>query len=634
MTKRKRPKPPPRLAASDTPLSVPPRLTEARILALGAIAYGIVVVWSSLHPRPATWGFDAPGYLPTPWRALTLGMLAIGAGLLVSAAFGRSASAGRPAPDGPSWARGPRFWIPVVLLFSAGMWLLRVRSYLLGDQLVWLDNIHADRSPLYSEPLAALAWRGFTMLLRFMAIPPLEKWLALLPVLCGIASLTVMGRISRFMAPDRRTRLLGFALMAWLGSTQLYCGYFESYPVVTLAVLVYVWVGLRHARGDGSLHAVGLTMALAVATHLALLFLIPSYLLLIARARIGAARRAVLVLLPLFAAGLVAWLLRVQGTDLLYPFQTLGVALLTPGGEHASAGLASHLIDFADLAFLTMPVPALLVVSRFSTGSWRTPAATPERAFLLAAAIPGLVVAAALVLPGSPAQDWDLMSVTALPAALYGIFLGLSPAPALPSGRFRFGMATLALGPLLAFVLVNADEAAGTRRFKTIIDPSVALSTHERAYANDKLATYYLGRGEAESTLVYAQRARAAEPGNPRFSASEGTALYNLHRFPEAARYFEESIRGGLDRAEVYYQLGLCYMREHRYAEALPRFRTASDLAPKPEYLHYLGLAMLATGDAAAADSVWSTVRNRWPGFAPTARALERHFGGGQSEGR
>jgi Flp pilus assembly protein TadD len=137
-------------------------------------------------------------------------------------------------------------------------------------------------------------------------------------------------------------------------------------------------------------------------------------------------------------------------------------------------------------------------------------------------------------------------------------------------------------------------------------------------------------RQDADSTLVYAERALTAEPGNPRFYATVGTALYNLHRYPEAAHYLEVAIRGGLDRGEAYYQLGLCYMREHRYEEALAKFRVAADLGARPEYLHNLGMAMLATGDPSAADSVWNYVRERWPEYAPTARALERHFGGGQ----
>ena len=630
MGKRKREKAAPR-AAADAGRTLAASPIVARVLALGAIAYALAVALSSRHPRPNTWGLDAPGYLPAPLHGLTLGMVAIGVVLLAVAAVKPSVGAEEPSQGrGPQGHRRLRFLIPLILLFPVAFWLLRVRSYFLGDQQVWLDYIQTDRYPLFSEPLAALTWRGYAFLLRILAIPPLEKWLAILPVLCGIASAILAWQISRYVARDWKTRVLGLALIATLGTTQLYCGYFESYAVVTVAVLLYLLAGLRHAHGEGSLLLVGLSLALGVATHLVVLFLVPSYLLLILRARTSAVRRAALVLLPILVAGGVAWLLQIRGGQLLRPFQVLQVALLTSGlARPQTSNLAGHLTDFANLILLVMPVPALLILSRAFAGSLGSWAAAPERAFLMAAAIPGMFVAAALVLPGSPAQDWDLMSVTALPAALFGIFLGL-PDPSLASNRLRVGLTTLALGPLLAFILVNADEGAGTRRFKMIIDPSVALSSHERAYANEKLVKYYILRQDADSTLVYAKRALAAETGNPRFCATVGTALYNLHRFTEAARYFEEAIRGGLDRAEVYYQLGLCYMREHRYDEALAKFRVAANLGDRPEYLHNLGMAMLATGDADAAHSVWNYVREHWPEFEPTALALERHFGGGK----
>jgi len=602
-----------------------------RVLALGAIAYGLAVAASSRHPRPYTWGLDAPGYLSAPLHTLTLGMVAIGVVLLAAAAVRTYVRAEQPSQGSAPWNGGhPRFLIPLILLLAVAMWLLRVRSYFLGDQQVWLDYIQTDRYPLFSEPLAALAWRGYGLLLRVLAIPPLEKWLAIFPVLCGIASAILAWQISRYLAPDPKTRVFGLILMITLGTAQLYCGYFESYAVVTVAVLLYILAGLRHTHGEGSLLLLGLSLALGVTTHLVVLFLVPSYVLLILRARTSAVRRAGLVLLPLFVAGCVAWLLEIRGAQILRPFQVLQVALLTSGlGRPQTANPAGHIVDFANLILLVMPVPALLILSRAFAGSLRTWAAAPERAFLLAAAIPGIFVAMALVLPGSPAQDWDLMSVTALPAAVFGIFLGLSD-PNLRSNRLRLGLATLAFAPLLAFILVNADEGAGARRFKMIIDPSVVLSPHERAYANEKLVKYYISRQDADSTLLYAQRALIAEPGNPRFCATVGTALYNLHRYAEAARYFEEAIRGGLDRAEVYYQLGLCYMRERRYDEALAKFRVAADLGSRPEYLHNLGMAMLATGDADAAHSVWNYVREHWPEFEPTTLALERHFGRGK----
>jgi tetratricopeptide (TPR) repeat protein len=215
-----------------------------------------------------------------------------------------------------------------------------------------------------------------------------------------------------------------------------------------------------------------------------------------------------------------------------------------------------------------------------------------------------------------------------LPAAVLGVFLGLASEPRPRSRRLALGLTALAAGPLLAFVLVNADESAGTRRFKTIIDPSTTMSAHERAYANEKLVKYYMARRDFDSVFVYAQRAKAAEPGNTRYWGNIGTALYNLHRYDEATRYFEEALRRGSDRVEAHYNLGLCYMRTQRYSEALHEFQIAIELGgEQPKYLNNLGMALLATGDSEKARATWLYVRKQWPDFEPTARALDTYFG-------
>jgi len=198
----------------------------------------------------------------------------------------------------------------------------------------------------------------------------------------------------------------------------------------------------------------------------------------------------------------------------------------------------------------------------------------------------------------------------------------------MPRTRQAVGLGILAVASLVGFLLVNANESAAARRFKTIIDPSTLMSTHERAYANEKLVKYYTARKEFDSVYVYAQRAQTAEPGNTRYWGNIGTALYNLRRYDEAARYFEEALKRGSNRPEVYYNLGLCYTRMGRFEDAVRNIRKTIDLAgEEPKYLNSLGLALLGAGDTSRAYSVWSYVRKQWPNFEPTARAFEYYFG-------
>ena len=167
-------------------------------------------------------------------------------------------------------------------------------------------------------------------------------------------------------------------------------------------------------------------------------------------------------------------------------------------------------------------------------------------------------------------------------------------------------------------------------RFKTIIDSRAILSPHERAYANEKLVKYYTARKDYDSVFVYAQRARNAEPSNTRYWGNMGSALYNLHRYEEAAKYFEEALARGSDRPEVYYNLGLSYTQMGRFQDAVKNIRTAIDLSGEdPKYLNGLALAMLGTGDSAGAYRVWTYVLKQWPGYPPSVRAFQYYFGQG-----
>src|SRR5207253_7181315 len=104
------------------------------------------------------------------------------------------------------------------------------------------------------------------------------------------------------------SRVAAFAVLATLGWMQLYFGYIESYPMVSVAVLVYVWLGLRRARGADSPLAPALALAATIAFHLSCVYLMPSFLVLAWRERKPLPWRVGLALLPV--VGAAALLLR------------------------------------------------------------------------------------------------------------------------------------------------------------------------------------------------------------------------------------------------------------------------------------------------------------------------------------
>ncbi|MBI4364719.1 MAG: tetratricopeptide repeat protein, partial [Candidatus Latescibacteria bacterium] len=635
----------------------PSRTTRA-VLAVGALVYAAAVAAASAHQGPRGWGLHLPGFLSPPARLLVLALIVGGAALLAADLVRRTprrespvrlrgapSRRGRNAPSFPRWSA----WL-LLIPWAWILWSLRTRTHFLGDGTVWLEGLRYGSLNPFSEPLSAAVWSGFAAILGTMNTPIEAANAGAFSVLCGLLAAPVLWGVVTEIARGAGGRALALGALGTLGATQLYFGYIESYPPTSVAIYLYLWLGLRRARGAGNPFLLAGSAAAALTSHLSGLYLLPSYFLLIARERAPILRRAALLALPLAVAAGTLLLLGYRPERWLGSFQIAARAAL-PGQGAASlakpyAALSlDHAWDLANAILLILPVPALLLAACVpsllrrglprragagtgSLGSWRPDAQT---LFLAVAAASGLLMAIVLVLPIPPAQDWDLTSLLLLPAAVLGVRVGLLRG--LAERTRGIALTSIGAGALLSFVLVNANEPAGIARFETIIRPGAKITAYGRAYGNELLASYDEDRGDHASALVHARRALDAEPTNPRYWIKAGAALYELRRYDEAIPLLEEGIRRGPKRHDGYYDLGNCLTRKGRYAEAAYRFREAIALSePRPDYLHNLGVALYHGGNADSARAVWGDVLRRWPGYALSVRSMMRYFGPASGE--
>ena len=633
-----------------------PRVARAA-LAIGAIAYAALVFAMSRTPGPRAWALHLPGFLPPAQRLLVMAML-FGGALLLLADFLRP---GRAVPDAahdrashPKHRKGAAKktakrggvsfpgWSAWLLLIPWAwlLWSLEIKTRFLGDATVWLAGlINGDVNPS-NEPLAAAVWMGFANTLRSLAVPIGPAAVGSLSVLCGLLAGALLWGIATEITPRSASRAIVLGVLATLGIAQLYFGYIESYPVVSVFVLAFLWLGLRRLRGMDSPFLAGAVLGLTIASHLATVLLLPSHAYLLLKEKRPVALRALLALLPLAVPTAILILLH-------YPPEKLAGALriathaVEPG--HAATaytkpyGILSldHALDVANGILLSMPVPALLLLA--STAVWtsrrRASSAAPSGAdpaslFLAIAAVPGLLAAMALVLPVVPAQDWDFTSLLLLPLAVWGVkATGSMPGTPL-RGWSGAGLVLIGAGALLSFVLVNASVESGLRRFETLIGPGARTSAYGRAYGNELLSTFDSQRHDTRQMLVHAERALDAEPSNPRYWVGKGAALYNLGRYAEAIPVLEEGIRRGPARDDAYYNLGNCLVHEKRYEEAVERFREAARRSePRPDYLNNLGVALYHAGKPDSARTVLYGVVRRWPGYALSRNLITLFFG-------
>ncbi|HYQ88449.1 MAG TPA: tetratricopeptide repeat protein, partial [Candidatus Binatia bacterium] len=538
----------------------------------------------------------------------------------------------------PGWSG----WL-LLLPWTWLLWKLETRTRFLGDGTVWLKNLQLENPNPFSEPLASATWNGYAGILRALKLPVDPVTAGILPILCGVIAAALFWGIASEIAPKTGSRAFAFAALATLGVVQLYFGYIESYPPVSVAILIYLWLGRRQVRGAGHALWTALALAVAIASHLACVFLVPSFLyLLLRREKWAWPKRVLFALLPPVGAAAILVALGYPPSKWQTAFR-IAAGAVEPG--HAAALYArpygeisiGHAWDVLNAILLALPVPALLLLAALAgaaappnrkESAFRDPASI----FLALAALPGLLLAAALVLPVAPAQDWDLTAILLLPLAVFGVGAGFS-IPKLPLRGVRAAaVALLGAGALLSFVLVNADEEASLRRFETLVGPGSRITNYGKAYGNEILETFDAERRDFPRALIHAQRALDAEPTNPRYWTKKGAALYELNRFDEAIPVLEEGLRRG-PRHDGYYNLGNCFVRVRRYAEAEASYRQAIRLTePRPDYINNLAVALYHEGKTDSARVLWTDVVRRWPDYTRASRSLLTHFGNGAAD--
>jgi hypothetical protein len=580
--------------------------------------YVLALLLAGAHPRSFLWGLDLLGYLPSGQRLGLIALLAASLALILIAT--------RKPGNGRSEFPTPRTWLIVFLgPLAALFWVLRDRVHLLGDGLTWIEMVKAGSRPLYSEPLAATAMYGAT------SLNPTDPTTALaaLSVACGLVVAVLYYLIAREITPSGASPGIAVGLFLALGCNQLYFGYIESYPVASVAILLYLWVMLRCVVGRSPLILAALALAVAISSHFVAAVLIPSFVFLVIRAKGSWARSGLLLTLPaVVTAGALA--------VIHYPLPAIlePIRFVAGGGGPAvgsTVGWLTKVIQriphLLNLCFLVAPIPLLIVLARL-------PRVRPERGkedagamALLTAAVPGLLAAAALSLFVFPGHDWDLITMVLLPGIVFGVKTGAESLARVPR-HVTAGLIGLGAVSLFAFVLVNASESGAVRRYDALLATDIPLSAHERAYGNERLVKIYTSRKDPELALVYAKRAVDADPANDRYWANVGSELYNLKRYPEATRYYEEAARRGSKRSEVYYYLAQSLIHQDRWQEALPVARTAVDLGgERLNYLFTLGLARAGSGDLAGARRVWDHVLQLWPEDGRTQQAYEYYLG-------
>jgi tetratricopeptide (TPR) repeat protein len=495
---------------------------------LPAALYGLLHLLALRWPS-ALWGVDALAYygplgtvcfLAMPLMALTAPVAALPADvrdLLRRAVDWR----------GTPWLLGllalPLFWMLRVRLHTLGdsiKWFAIVENALTGarrfDEIPW-HNAHLSVPGLefinVQQALDLVLHVGLHALLRSLGTPDAQTAYELLSVLVGGLYVVTLWALARRLVDTTAARLAAFAFLTSLGTLQLFCGYGESYTVVTWLTALYLVVALDRLAGRRPLWLAAATWVLAVSTHMLAAALAPSLAYLIwrdprwgphLRRRAVGAPIAVLTVLGV----LIAW-------TALYRGLHLPLVSADAPGRYALLSLR-HAATLGNALLLCGPFGLL-----WGLWAWRAPGGAARRLLGLAAAGPSLLILMHDITMGG--RDWDLMSYLTLPLGAWGLLALRDRVGDIgrPLGRVIVPLMTV---HTFLWIGVNADAGRTHDRLESLLWADTNQREDYRWWAR---GYFYLEQAEGRASdavdaftraIAHAQPDRLDIPGTREFS--------------------------------------------------------------------------------------------------------------------
>jgi len=499
-------------------------------------------------------------------------------------------------------------YLAISVLSLIPFWLLRAETPLLGDGYLRAGELKLGVLLSITEPL------DFYLHLLVYRLFGLDGYTtyAVLSCLAGGLYVFLTLLLSHLLGKDGKEKVFIFLILATMGATQLFFGHIESYSFMFVALLAYIFFGIRYLQGKGAFLWAGLFLLLAASFHLTALFVLPS-LFYLAFARFSAASGSkaarlkfaniVVLICVVFVIGAA---LHLRGTYLTE--ETVGSPLIYPfgGGEsYYSFFSLAHLLDFLNHQLLISPVS--LVLWAVLLVLFRREINFRENVVRFLIWITACSFGFALLADPKLgyARDWDLFASCGLSITLLGLYLTVSllrdRAKAAPGAgperadrrgtvmdlrRVTLLLVATSFVSTLPWILINATEQKAVARFEDLLK----IDEKRAAHGYETMACYFRDKGEHEKTIGLWKNAIAINP-IPRYYAVLGNAYLRMKRYDEAIEALEKSIGMAPNRRGIQYShrsLGVCLSAKGRYDEAVSHLRIAIDLAPGRADFHYI----------------------------------------------
>ncbi|HUU45170.1 MAG TPA: tetratricopeptide repeat protein [Acidobacteriota bacterium] len=578
-------------------------LADIRRAVLAVAVWVAALAAASLFPDARLWGLHLPAVIDPALRWVCVGFVALA--LVCVAVGGRftdgpAARERRPTP----WYRSRLGGAVLVVTVGVAAWLLRAREAFLGDGTLRANDAMEGAQWYPSEllPTYLASWFG--------RVAP-ESWSVDGFAAVGavsIAAAIVLTACLWWLVPKAASdgRRIAILWILTFGSVRLLAGYVETYTLAFAVVTLWTLAAVACRNGRLGWWWVVILWALALASHITAILLIPAtaWLLWITR-KTGRGRGylplAVYVVVALIFGGVVV------GTFGESQVRNLGVAgmhflvpLWTQAPHYYGLVSLAHLLDLLNHWWLLAPGLLVALLLGIRRRRRRDGVSPPERSaaadrllrsdrvfWLLAAGVP--LAAGCVIDPKLGwARDWDLFCLLAAPA-LAGSALWLA---CLRGVRAR-AAATVAVISAGLWLVFSVDGRAELDRFEVLLD----LDPSRSDYGHEIMGQYYWRRGDHEKSTEHYQKALLVSE-NTRYRLNIAAGYLQLDRLTDSERWYRGVVARDSTSAPGQFGVALVLDRQGRWDAAYPFAERAVNLEPgNPLYRHIYAKLMMERGD-------------------------------------
>ena len=436
-------------------------------------------------------------------------------------------------------------WLAGAALFTAGMLLLPSQNHLLGDGMLRLAD--AGQTITYTEPLDILVHRLIYLLVGS------SLWsYRIVGFVTGLFYLNGIRLLVRFGMSPIEKAIIALAFLC-TATIQFYFGYVESYGLINLFILYYLYFAWKCVKEERVTAAPAVFFALATMSHLSGAALFPS-LVFLYKDRFP---RAVKYALPLAILAV--------GVVFFFGHYWRHLVTLLPN-DYSTYSLFSgaHLRDLLCLLLLVSPSFYLALIGK----RWE------KTTTFTVIALAGTLLFTIMIDPVLGAiRDWDMLSVFALPLA--GMIALRAPRRVI----IVVILAVTIVTRIIPWLVFNVELR--TEFVKQMLADDIHYSEHfGKGHRLDSWGILLYKIGDHKGAKEAWEKRLTFSPDQPNTLSMLAPLLFKMDEFPEAYQTYLRMLELQPDNPEYRYRASYLLFRmgdndnaQRLLTNASPEFR-------------------------------------------------------------